>query len=482
MGSESGNLEIATNDAVAADMGGSIAFGARYSGTAQANFAVIKAGLVGSYGGYLSLGTRPDGGSMTERIRITSDGNVGIGSTAPWSIATVVDTTARSNSSIGGTAASFSIAIASGNELAFSQDPSGVSAMWMQARNTATPGVVPLSLNPLGGSVGIGTMTPKAKLEVATGSDTTNGQPAAYDYNFFTVGIGGSTTAGSVFVSYNQTTHNGFIGSLQPNVAWGNTVLQPGGGKVGVGMVPVYQLQLSSDSASKPTSSTWTITSDSRVKTNIRPFTDGLDLVHALTPVAYELNGKAGLPAGSTGIGLIAQDVKDIAPYMVGTYKAVLDAPQTTTLLADVSETDTDFTVQDDTLVNTANVKYEVGDEQFTGCVVLPPTTTGQKMIRCGRGPGAKPLSAGNVLTASEAPQDIFNLQASAMPWILVNALKDLEKQTLVPMDVTDVLPACSEQTRGQQKFIGDDLLGDSVKLCGRNAAGAYAWKVTVNF
>jgi hypothetical protein len=326
MGLESGNLEIATNDAVAADMGGSIAFGARYIGTAQANFAVIKAGLVGSYGGYLSLGTRPDGGSMTERIRITSDG------------------------------------------------------------------------------------------------------------------------------------------------------------KVGVGMVPVYQLQLSSDSASKPTSSTWTITSDSRVKTNIRPFTDGLDLVHALTPVAYELNGKAGLPAGSTGIGLIAQDVKDIAPYMVGTYKAVLDAPQTTTLLADVSETDTDFTVQDDTLVNTANVKYEVGDEQFTGCVVLPPTTTGQKMIRCGRGPGAKPLSAGNVLTASEAPQDIFNLQASAMPWILVNALKDLEKQTLVPMDVTDVLPACSEQTRGQQKFIGDDLLGDSVKLCGRNAAGAYAWKVTVNF
>jgi hypothetical protein len=85
MGLESGNLQIATNDAVAQDMGGSIAFGARYSGTSQANFAVIKAGLVGTYGGYLTLGTRPDGGVMTERIRILSGGNVGIGTTGPLS-------------------------------------------------------------------------------------------------------------------------------------------------------------------------------------------------------------------------------------------------------------------------------------------------------------------------------------------------------------------------------------------------------------
>jgi len=85
MGLESGNLQIATNNAVAQDMGGSIAFGARYSGTAQANFAVIKAGLTGTYGGYLSLGTRPDGGAMTERIRILSGGNVGIGTTGPLS-------------------------------------------------------------------------------------------------------------------------------------------------------------------------------------------------------------------------------------------------------------------------------------------------------------------------------------------------------------------------------------------------------------
>jgi hypothetical protein len=78
MGSMAGNLQIATNDAAAADMGGSISFGARYSGTAQANFAVIKAGMVGSYGGYMSLATRADLGAMTEHLRITSTGLLSI--------------------------------------------------------------------------------------------------------------------------------------------------------------------------------------------------------------------------------------------------------------------------------------------------------------------------------------------------------------------------------------------------------------------
>ena len=43
-------------------------------------------------------------------------------------------------------------------------------------------------------------------------------------------------------------------------------------GRVGIGVSsPEYQLHLSTDSAAKPSSSTWTVTSDARAKDNIRP-------------------------------------------------------------------------------------------------------------------------------------------------------------------------------------------------------------------
>jgi hypothetical protein len=72
----SGTFGLYSNDTVAADLGGSLVFGGKYSSNNAANFAKIKGGLVGSYGGYLSFGTRPDFGNMTERMRIDSSGNL----------------------------------------------------------------------------------------------------------------------------------------------------------------------------------------------------------------------------------------------------------------------------------------------------------------------------------------------------------------------------------------------------------------------
>ena len=45
--------------------------------------------------------------------------------------------------------------------------------------------------------------------------------------------------------------------------------LVTGGGSVGVGIAPSYQLQLSTDSAGKPSTNTWTIVSDERIKEDI---------------------------------------------------------------------------------------------------------------------------------------------------------------------------------------------------------------------
>jgi len=99
-----------------------------------------------------------------------------------------------------------------------------------------------------------------------------------------------------------------------------------GSGNVGIGITPSYQLELSTDSAAKPSSNAWTITSDERVKTNIRPFTDSLSVINGINPVWYQYNGKGGFVAdGKDYIGVIAQDIMKAAPYTVSTYKAKLN-------------------------------------------------------------------------------------------------------------------------------------------------------------
>jgi flagellar hook assembly protein FlgD len=97
-------------------------------------------------------------------------------------------------------------------------------------------------------------------------------------------------------------------------------------GNVGIGSTsPSYQLQLSTDSAAKPSTNTWTIASDSRVKENITPYTKGLSAIMAINPINYDYNGKAGFSVIKNNIGVIAQDVLEILPESVSTYQAKLN-------------------------------------------------------------------------------------------------------------------------------------------------------------
>lgn len=98
--------------------------------------------------------------------------------------------------------------------------------------------------------------------------------------------------------------------------------------RLGIGGVsPSYQLHLSTDSAAKPGGGSWTnSSSDERVKTDIRPFIDGLDVILGINPVWYKYNGKGGIEAdGTEYVGVIAQDIQEVAPYTVGTYMAKLN-------------------------------------------------------------------------------------------------------------------------------------------------------------
>ena len=93
-----------------------------------------------------------------------------------------------------------------------------------------------------------------------------------------------------------------------------------GNGNVGIGLsAPTAQLQLSTNSASKPTSSSWTISSDARLKTVDAVYTKGLSDILKLNTVAYHYKkGNArNLPTEEQGIGFVAQELQQVFPEAV---------------------------------------------------------------------------------------------------------------------------------------------------------------------
>ena len=57
--------------------------------------------------------------------------------------------------------------------------------------------------------------------------------------------------------------------------------------------------------------------SDIRLKNSITPFTDGLEVIRKLNPVTYYYNADAPFPSDKKQVGIIAQELETVAPYMV---------------------------------------------------------------------------------------------------------------------------------------------------------------------
>ena len=73
--------------------------------------------------------------------------------------------------------------------------------------------------------------------------------------------------------------------------------------------------------ASKPGGGPWMASSDARLKKNVLPYTDGLSTLLKINPVKYHYNELSGYDTKPEYIGVLAQDILSIAPYMVGSFQ-----------------------------------------------------------------------------------------------------------------------------------------------------------------
>lgn len=236
-------------------------------------------------------------------LRMRDDGRMGIGYNNPSYGRTL---------NLGGSGINFYTS----NEVAFGGAifPTDTSLiMWSNSNSNNY-----LVLQPSWGNVGIGIYSPQAKLNVV-------GNTATISSGGFIVA--GRITSTNVAIDNDEilARNNGSAAVLKINDASGNTLINPSGsGNVGIATSgPTHKLQIGVDDAAKPSTSTWIIASDARLKTNVKDFNEGLDIVKKIHPVWFEYNGKAGMPTGVKSVGVLAQEMQKIAPYMINkfTYK-----------------------------------------------------------------------------------------------------------------------------------------------------------------
>ena len=132
-----------------------------------------------------NIGFFTEGDAINTKLMILGDGNVGIGVNDPTEMLTIVGSSSSPATSGTGVNGILAIESANGNSLYIGSYTASPFGCWLQASNRGNQAATyPIILNPNGGNVGIGTISPIEKLQVvgqviSTGSNSTSATAGA---------------------------------------------------------------------------------------------------------------------------------------------------------------------------------------------------------------------------------------------------------------------------------------------------------------
>ncbi len=129
----------------------------------------------------------------------------------------------------------------------------------------------------------------------------------------------GAQSGSGVIADYTGAANNRFLLS---NAAGSAGVLMSGhfdDKRIGINTInPTHTLTVNGDAFKSSGTGEWDIPSDYRIKDITGSFNDGLDVVLQLKPVKFRYNAASGHDnLAEEYVGFIAQDVENVAPYMV---------------------------------------------------------------------------------------------------------------------------------------------------------------------
>ena len=303
-------ITLTNPSGVTANYGTAIAFGATSDAlNSFGQIAVANRDTGNGSHSYMSFSTRLND-SLGEKMRINESGNVGIGTTAPGGILTVVADKAYNDGN------GFRVQAATGqtSNLIFMGPSSSSDLASIQSyKEGASAGARPLLLNPMGGNVTIGSGGSWAPFQVKTTQANANQMFSVASPLVLADGV--SLSSGNDGNTANK--------GMEFNAS--QYVFRVGNVGIGTGASPSYLLQVNGQPAANGYTA-FTNYSDSRLKNNVTNLiTDGssaLSKIVGLRPVTFNYNSLTGYSTSTQArrtSGFIAQELQQIFPEMVGT-------------------------------------------------------------------------------------------------------------------------------------------------------------------
>ena len=309
-------------------------YGVRFSGTTSSyNIEGVDKTLVGSFqpitlggGGYIGFRTgSAGGGSLAERARIDGNGNFLLGGTSALgaSLLTCYGRMWVGTGTSNGDA-----------EIKWSNNASTNPASALSVRTDiggSNNDLKFLWFNTSGTYQGVAMQIAQATGYIGIGASSGN-VPSKLTVN------GGGASGACDQVRIGQDSNWYYMGRDDVYGPWRMTGTQTGvvgyewrylnGGGTPISMMyldTASNLTIAGGTATKASGTTWANPSDVRLKDNVEDFTKGLAELQQVKVKTWEYNGKGNTIAGSKGLGVIADEIMQVLPDTVDTYKAKLN-------------------------------------------------------------------------------------------------------------------------------------------------------------